>query len=311
MWAETGRQSVAAPAETRSALVTEVQRFSIHDGPGIRTTVFFKGCPLACAWCHNPETVAFDNQLVHAAGRCLGCGACAEACPTGALCLGPAGVAVDEARCQGCHACAAACPSEALRPAARRYDAAQLLDEVLRDRAFYGDSGGVTLSGGEPLAQVRFLERFLPLARAASLHVTVETSGHWAYGHVAPLLDQVDLFLFDVKAVDSARHQALVGRGNERILANLQRLLDDGRQVVVRMPFVVGANADERNVDRTGQLLASLGVRELTLLPYHGMGRDKELQLGARRPDRGHRAPTQAELAAAAATLARHGVAVP
>ena len=165
-----------------TALVCDVQRFSVHDGPGVRTTVFFKGCPLACRWCQNPETIGFANERMFTATDCIGCGDCTRTCPHDALRLVGGRPVLDADACQACLACTRACPSGALAPAARAVTPEGLLQEVLRDRAYYGPDGGVTLSGGEPLSQVAFLAAFLPLARSAGLQVVAQTAGHWEAG---------------------------------------------------------------------------------------------------------------------------------
>ena len=259
----------------------DVQRFSIHDGPGIRTTIFFKGCPLACRWCQNPETISFANEPVHSASECILCGDCARACPASVIRHNGETIHFDRSRCQACLACTQNCPSGAMAPAARTYRPQTLLDEALRDMDYYGSDGGITLSGGEPLAQQGFLAEFLPRARDAGLHVVAETAGHWSYPGLESLLDLVDLFLFDVKAVGPRRHQRLTGRSNERILANLERLVHDGRRVEVRMPVVPGHNDDPDNLHRTARLLVDIGITTITLLPYHPLGQSKLAKMDA------------------------------
>jgi len=262
-----------------TALVCDVQRFSIHDGPGIRTSVFFKGCPLACRWCQNPETIAFGNQLLHSRADCIACADCVQACPHGAVEMNAGRPVIDRSACQVCLTCVQACPTAALAPAARPLTPAALLAEVLRDADYYTPDGGLTLSGGEPLAQVRFLSAFLPLARAAGLHVVAQTAGHWQPDALAAVLVQVDLFLFDLKVIDEARHRALTGRSNRRILSNLSALVLAGRALEVRMPVVPGHNDDLDNLEKTAALLAGLGIGEITLLACHDLGRAKGAKL--------------------------------
>ena len=277
------------------ALVCNIQRFSVHDGPGIRTTIFFKGCPLSCRWCHNPETISFRNELLYSPAECIGCGDCLEACPRGALKRGPSGIVTDPARCNLCLECTEICPSEARVPAARFYDSAALLDEALSDRDFYGEEGGITLSGGEPLAQADFLKSFLYKAKAAGLHVTAQTSGFWRYEALEGLLDSIDLFFYDLKAADARRHQKLTGRSNGRILSNLKRLIQEGREVQVRMPLVAGLNDDWQNIEQTAQLLGELGCDGLTLLPYHELGAGKREKLGMKPEATGLKALSETE----------------
>lgn len=262
------------------ALVCDIQRFSVHDGPGIRTTIFFKGCPLDCRWCHNPETKAYKNQLVFSLGDCIACGDCVPACPQGALMLGRDQVAIDFNKCDGCMLCADLCPSEALAPAARPYTSDMLLTEVLQDCDFFGESGGITLSGGEPLIHVDFLRDFLPKAKGKGLNIVAETTGYWPFERLGPVLGLVDLYLFDLKLAESARHIDFTGKPNELIVENLCRLVQEGHKVQVRMPLVPGCNDDGENISSTATALRSLGLGSITLLPYHSLGQSKAMKIG-------------------------------
>lgn len=294
----------------RGVSICDIQRFSVHDGPGIRTTIFFKGCPLACQWCHNPETISFQNELVFSVSDCIGCGDCVPVCSKSALGLCKGRIRVEYSACDGCMRCTELCPSGALKPAARPYSSEALLAEVLRDFNYYGEDGGITLSGGEPLVHVEFLKEFLPQAKAADLHVVAETAGHWAYEQLVPVLDHVDLFLFDVKTFDGQRHREYTGRSNARILRNLRRLLADGRDVQVRMPLVPGRNADGENLTSTARLMASLGLSAITLLPYHSLGEGKLAKIGGRVRPLGLRPPAPEEIARATAAFESCGVQV-
>lgn len=266
------------------AMVFDVQRFSIHDGPGIRTVVFLKGCSLACEWCQNPEATKAGPEIAYYREHCLPeCHACEEVCPEEAILSDPA-ARVDFARCTACGDCVAVCPTRALRLVGRELSSGELLQELLRDRPFYAASGGgITFSGGEPVLHARFLEEFLPLARGEGLHVTLETAGSYPFELLEPLLPHVDLVLFDLKVVDQERHQRYTSRDNAVILENLRRLLDAGTTLEVRMPVVPGRNADDRNVQETAELLASLGVGRLTLLPYNHLWEAKLPRLGTAR----------------------------
>lgn len=265
-----------------SALVCDIQRFSVHDGPGIRTNVYFKGCPLHCAWCHNPETIAFKNELLVREHRCVHCGDCVAVCPQGSIFVSEADekLVVDRRSCDDCLVCTKHCPAEALQPAARGYDSETLLAEISGESEFFGSDGGLTITGGEPLVQVNFLREFLPQARRAGIHITVETAGHWSYEQVRAILDQIDLILFDIKMFDSAKHLQVVGRPNEQIIENLGRCVADGRQVVVRMPVVPGVNDDDENVRAVAELLTGLGLSEIVLLPHHTAGAVKREYIG-------------------------------
>lgn len=296
-------------AESTSALVCDLQRFTVHDGEGIRTAIFFKGCPLRCAWCHNPEAIDFANQPMLVAEQCIACGECAQGCPRGAISLGRDCLSIDRQSCEGCLRCAEACPSGATRKAARPLEVAEIVRTVCRDRDFYGDEGGVTLTGGEPLSQVAFVGCLLAELKRAELDVVVETAGHWAWSQVEPLLPDIDRILFDLKIVDRDRHMQLCGRDNDLILDNLTRLLRGGHRVEVRMPLVVGATCDRDNLTRVAALLVELGVGNITLLEYHGLGEDKARQLGRDRRKHGRfAAPSTEELARARAFFRDCGV---
>lgn len=271
-----------------AALVSAVERGSPHDGPGLRTVVFFKGCPLRCPWCHNPELMRARPELLFQRARCVRCGACAAACPRRLLDLdAPAGAdRVDRIRCDGCGRCAAECPGGALRRVGRRMTVDELVASVLRDRAFHRASGGgVTLSGGEPTLRAGFLTALLDRLRGEGVHTAIETCGQFAWERVRPALERVDLVLFDLKLADPAEHRRLLGVGNETILANLRRLLATWpERTVVRIPLVPGYTATEENVRGLAALLAALAPREVVLLPWHPFGLSKARALG-RSPD--------------------------
>ena len=261
--------------------IFNVQRFSLHDGPGIRTTVFLKGCPLRCEWCHNPEGISPEPEVVIVANRCIACGACVTACPQG-LADVRGGFSGDRADCAACGACVEACPSEARQIAGRDVTVRGLLEEVLRDRIFFDDSdGGVTFSGGEPLLQVRFLEAMLQACRHEGIHAAVDTSGLAPLKHLLRIAALTDLVLYDVKLVDEGRHRRHTGVSNATILANLEALSRVHDTIWLRVPVIPGVNDDPENLAATAALAARLpSVRRVTLLPYHRLGTDKLRRLG-------------------------------
>jgi pyruvate formate lyase activating enzyme len=291
-------------------LVCDVQRFSVHDGPGIRTTVFFKGCPLACRWCHNPESITFTNEPIHTAADCIRCGDCVRACQAGALRMTSTGVRIQHDRCDRCMRCTEVCPSGAWRAAAERYDVDGLIAALLRDRDFYASDGGVTLSGGEPLVHAAFLRALLPRTHALGLDVTVQTAGQFRWDDVQPLCAHIDRFHYDLKVVDPERHRALTGRDNVRILNNLRRLVAEGCEVEIRMPVVVGHNDDEDNLAQSARLLRSLGLGGITLLPHHALGQAKLDKLAHRLVPLRTPGATRGDLDRAAAAFERNGIAV-
>lgn len=269
---------------TVSAPVFDIQRFSIHDGPGIRSVVFFKGCSLACAWCHNPEAVRPRPELAYYSERCIeDCDECVGVCPQGAL--GTRRVArADFSRCTVCDRCADACPAEALVLIGRDMTPDELLEAVLRDRPFYERSGGgVTLSGGEPVLQADFLRHFLPLARSAGLHLALETAGSYPSDRLVPLLPHLDLILFDLKLADPERHARWTGRDNRLVLATLRELLALGAPVRARLPVVPGINTGAEEIAGMATLLDEFGLRDLELLPYNHLWEAKLPRLATER----------------------------
>lgn len=208
------------------ALILHLQRLSTEDGPGLRTTVFFKGCPLRCAWCHNPESLSPAPQVQWLENRCLDCGACLPACPNGCLVKTARGVVIERSRCTGCGACAEACPAGALELLGTRIGLEKLAAEALKDRAYFGTGGGVTVSGGEPTMQVEFVAAFLRRLREAGVRTALDTCGLCAPASLEALLPYADVILYDLKEIDPARHRALTGHDNRRILENLLLVRD-------------------------------------------------------------------------------------
>jgi pyruvate formate lyase activating enzyme len=291
--------------------VFDIRRFAIHDGPGIRTTVFLKGCPLHCAWCHNPEGLAAEPEPVLRSGRCLRCGACVDACGHGAVAWQEESPVTDRQLCVRCGNCVDACPTGAREIAGRTLTVDEVLAEVERDRPFYLESqGGMTVSGGEPLHQPEFLLALMSEARARGLHTALDTSGYgpWAaLDHVRPF---VDLFLYDLKLVDDARHRRYTGVSNASILANLRALSAAGHRIVLRMPVLTGVNDDDDNVRAAAVLAAGLeGLERVALLPYHPLGADKYPRVG-RSEAPAFRTPTPARLQEIAAILRGYGLTV-
>lgn len=260
----------------RTGLVFDVQKYSIHDGPGIRTTVFFKGCPLSCWWCHNPESQGRTPFVHYTRERCLACGTCVEACPSGALTLNGNGVVTDAARCEVHGVCATVCPAEARRLIGRRVTVEELVDELEGDRLFYDESGGgVTFSGGEPLQQWRFLTDLLVACGERDLHRAVDTTGFASPEVLMFVAEETDLFLYDLKLMDSDLHRRTTGVPLAPIVENLRLLLSAGARVRIRVPLIPGVTTDA-GIDRTGALLASLPpVEGVNLLPFHRSARDK------------------------------------
>ena len=265
----------------RTGLVFNVQKYSIHDGPGIRTTVFFKGCPLTCPWCHNPESQARKPFVHYDRNRCLGCEACVRACPHGALSRDTTGILTQPDRCDGSARCAEVCPAEARRLVGRSVTVPDLMAEIEQDRPFYQESGGgVTFSGGEPLLQWKFLVDMLQACGKHRIHRAVDTSGFCSPHVLSQVAEHTDLFLYDLKLMDPRLHLRLTGVPLDPILDNLERLLSWGAKVRIRIPLIPGVTSDA-SIARTRELLASLpAIDGVNLLPFHRSARDKHQKFG-------------------------------
>ena len=297
----------------RTATIFDIKRFAIHDGPGIRMTIFFKGCPLSCAWCHNPESQSGKVQKLWSAKKCIGALDCVTACPEGALSLTPGGLVTDMDLCDLCGKCAAACPAKAIEMSGREETVDSLMARIGRERVFFDQSGGgITCSGGEPLMQYKFLIELLEACGSQGIHRAVDTSG---FVHPDVLLEVVrhtDLFLYDIKLIDPERHERWTGVRNERILSNLHRLAQTGVPIQLRMPLIRGVNTDAENIRQTARFIASLPgeQRSIRLLPYHETGKGKREKLGmpALRP--GMERPDGVDLKQVAGIFSENGIEV-
>lgn len=301
-------------AEPALGLVFDIRPFSTHDGPGVRTAVFLKGCPLHCLWCCNPESQDRAPELVWLRERCLGCDQCLPACPGSALAPDPdGGRHLDPARCDLCGRCAEACPGEALNLMGRWLTARQVLAEVMKDALYHESSGGgLTVTGGEPLAQAEFVFELLWRYKhdEKGRHTAVETCGEAPWWRFEKLAQVTDLFLYDLKHMDPDEHLRLTGVSNDRILANARRLAAAGCEVVARLPLIPGVNDDRANLLATAAFVAEMGMGRIDLLPYHRLGEPKYRRLGRDYPLAGSPAFGPERLEQAREILARYGAEV-
>ena len=295
-----------------SGVIFDIKRYAIHDGPGIRTTVFFKGCPLSCDWCHNPEGLKAEKQRMYRAERCIGCEECVQACPQDAITLSEAGIVSDQNRCIRCGVCAATCPSQAMEFAGSEMTVDQVMARITKDVLFYDESGGgVTFSGGEPLMQADFLCALLDACGDLNIHRTVDTTGDTDADVISRIARRTDLFLYDLKHMDHDRHRQYTGVSNRRILDNLKFLSAQSAGIQIRIPVIPGFNDDTKNIERTGAFLAAHpNLRKINLLPLHLNGRTKSMRLGLPRPKESLHIPRPETLYAIAARLEGYGLEV-
>ncbi|MRR17223.1 MAG: glycyl-radical enzyme activating protein [Deltaproteobacteria bacterium] len=262
-------------------LIFNIQKFSVHDGPGIRTTVFMKGCPLHCLWCSNPESQSFLPELLVREVNCKGCGACVGVCPQRAISLKKkTGRIIDRQKCDQCLLCVQSCLYGSLIQCGQYRSVTDVLDEVLQDKIFYKNSaGGVTISGGEPLSQSRFVGDLLAQCKKEGVHTTLETAGHCSWNDMEKVLRFVDLILFDIKHLDSGRHLDATGLRNNILLENLQKAARRNT-IWLRVPLMAAFNDSAGHIKKIAALGKDIGAQKISLLPYHEGGKSKCRQLG-------------------------------
>lgn len=263
------------------ALIFNIQKFSVHDGPGIRTTVFFKGCPLRCLWCHNPESQNTKKEMLYDRDKCVLCGTCEKVCPKKAIKIENGVLTTDMNKCDFCGECVINCMYGAREIVGKEYTVDEVLNAVLKDKVFYEESGGgVTVSGGEPLMQIDFVEELLKRLKEENVHTAVDTSGAVSFEILERAAKYTDLFLFDLKVMDDEKHIEYIGASNKNIIENLKKLAKIHNNINLRMPIIEGVNADVSHIEKVLELIEDLNIKKVNLLPYHDIAKHKYKKLG-------------------------------
>ena len=297
---EKNKHQVKKPVE--QAPVFDIQKFSVHDGPGIRTLIFMKGCPLRCRWCSNPESQNYHPEVALSESRCIGCGRCEDICPTDAIIpLADGKIRIERSRCNNCGKCAEVCPAKAIRLFGEYMSIHDVLRVVEEDSPFYWRSGGgITVSGGEPLLQAQFVNELLKECRHCGIDIAVEICGHAAWEDVRKVCTYADLIFYDIKHMDPSKHKAFTGVSNELILGNIERISKHFREIpiIVRTPIVPGFTDSEANIEDIVDFLKCVeSLKKYELLSYHGFGEAKYNQLGRAYELSGLQPPSQEHMA--------------
>jgi pyruvate formate lyase activating enzyme len=292
-------------------LVFDIKRYAINDGPGIRIVIFLKGCNLNCAWCHNPEGISSTQERMYNPSKCIKCGTCVVACPEIALTLTEEGIVTDTGLCQLNGLCAAVCPTKAIELSGKPLDVQEIMQEIEKERIFFEQSGGgVTFSGGEPMMHPDFLVRLLDECGSKGIHRAVDTAGLVSKEVLLRVAARTDLFLYDLKMMDSERHRKWTGVPNDKILMNLQKLAETGANIMIRIPLVGGVNDDKENLEATARFIASLAGEKkvVNLLPYHKIAQTKYGKLGKPEEFQLFEEPTKSKLEEAIAIFHHFGI---
>ena len=258
------------------ACITDIQRFSVHDGPGIRTLVFFKGCPLRCSWCQNPETNNNFPEVMFTESNCIGCGGCIEICPQKAICSNGNGVLYDRSACTMCGKCLEFCPPKARALSGEMKSFEEVVKIVLSDMVFYKNTGGgITVSGGEPTMQAEFVTRLLKVAKENEIHTAMETCGYCEAERFLNAIENCDMLLFDIKQTDTEIHKRFTNAGTELIMSNLKAAYRQKKDIIIRIPLIPDVNSDDENLKKTAEIANKYKAREIHVLPFHQTGQSK------------------------------------
>ncbi|HCT29235.1 MAG TPA: glycyl-radical enzyme activating protein [Bacteroidales bacterium] len=266
-----------------NSLIFDIKRYAINDGPGIRVVIFFKGCNLHCAWCHNPESISSKVEKMYAPSKCIKCGTCIAACPEKAITMGSDGVVTNPDLCKVCGKCADVCPTKAIEMSGKVMTIPEIMDIIEKERIFFDQSGGgVTFSGGEPLIHSKMLIELLDECKRRKIHTAVDTAGNVSTETILEVAKRTDLFLYDLKMIDSDLHKKWVNTSNEKILQNLKAISEIGTQIIIRIPLIGGINDSIKNIEQTAKFISELAgeKKEVNLLPYHNIAQNKYMKLG-------------------------------
>jgi pyruvate formate lyase activating enzyme len=293
------------------SLIFDIKRYAINDGPGIRVVVFFKGCNLHCTWCHNPEGISAKAEKMFAPAKCIRCGSCVKACPENAITLVTEGIYTDPEICKSCGKCAEVCPTKAIEMSGKVMTVSEIMDIVEKERIFFDQSGGgVTFSGGEPLIHAKMLIELLDECGRRGIHRAVDTAGNVNTETILEVAKRTDLFLYDLKMMDTDLHQKWIRAKNEKILHNLKALSETGAHIIIRIPLIGGVNDGDKNIGLTAGFIAGLNgdKLEVHLLPYHAIAQNKYIKLGRGGDFDKLKEPDKETLSRAIDTFAAYGI---
>ena len=293
------------------SLIFDIKRYAINDGPGIRVVIFFKGCNMHCAWCHNPESISGKVEKMYSPAKCILCGTCIVACPENAIILAAEGIVTDVNRCVVCGKCADVCPTKAIQMSGKKMSVSEIMGIIEKERIFFDQSGGgVTFSGGEPLIHTKLLIELLDECGRRGIHRAVDTAGNVSTGTILEVARRTDLFLYDLKMMNTELHRKWTNIRNERLLHNLKAIAKAGANIIIRIPLIGGVNDTNENIEQTAKFVDELwgDKKEVHLLPYHNIAQNKYLKLGKSNDFEKLQEPEEKALITAIAKFAEYGI---